>query len=399
MKHVALITLHHVLNYGSVLQTFALAKMLQLLGHRVTVIDYITHTHRFTQVVMGSKAQHGPLVGALLSLSILPKFLISRLRFNAFIARYLHLTPRRYLSLHELQARPPVADVYMTGSDQVWNSSYNACVDPAFFLDFGLAASRRISYAASFGKTELDPAELARTKALLARYQALGVRESSAVKLLESMGYNGVTHVLDPTLLLSREQWEQFVPPSRLGRGERYILIHCVNKECRVPLLEFAHRLQQKTGCRIRSTMALNANTGGRLKSALLGCHRRTEDFLGLVNHASYVVADSFHGTAFSILFNRPFIVMLPPKYNTRLTSLLQLLGIPERMAGMDDATLEQMQQPIDYAAVNARLTTEREKSIRYLKLAIDGEPESSAAAAPEPAVPDAPALRVPQAC
>jgi hypothetical protein len=375
MKHVALITLHHVLNYGSVLQTFALAKKLELLGHRATVIDYITRTHRFTQVVVGSKAQHGYLAGALLSLSILPKFLISRLRFNAFIARYLHLTPRRYLSLQALQAQPPAADVYLTGSDQVWNSGYNAGIDPAFFLDFGPAAIRRVAYAASFGKTQLDTAELARTQALLARYDALGMRESSAVELLQSMGYSDVTHVLDPTLLLSREQWERFVPPSRLGRGERYILIHCVNKECRAPLLEFARRLQQKTGCKIRSTVAMNANTGGRLKGALLGWHRRTEDFLGLVSHASYVVADSFHGTVFSILFNRPFIVMLPPRYSTRLTSLLQLLGIPERMAGMDNATLEQIEQPIDYTSVNARLAVEREKSIRYLKLAIDGPP------------------------
>lgn len=368
---IALITLHRVLNYGSVLQTFASLRALDSLGYRAYAIDYTTRMHRLLTVVFSSKSQHNWLLRTGLALAILPRFAISRWRFDRFLHRYVTLSPRSYDSLNALRANPPQAAVYLTGSDQVWNSVYNSGIDPAFFLDFGPPETARIAYAASFGRDSLTDAERAPTAALLHCYSALGMRESSGVRIATELGGRVIEHVLDPTLLLPRASWLPMIEASTLPRSPApYVLVHSVNKECLDPLNRYARKVGASAGMAVRSTVAGDANLRGRLRATLIGWHRPTEDFLALIDRAGVVITDSFHGTVFSILFNKRFVVILPPKYGTRLISLLELLGLSERIIS-EHAPASAALAPIDHEVVAARLAQERALSLRFLKRAI----------------------------
>jgi polysaccharide pyruvyl transferase WcaK-like protein len=286
---------------------------------------------------------------------------------NRFLRKYVKLTPRRFHSFDALQRNPPAADIYVTGSDQVWNGIYNAGVDRTFYLDFAPAGATRIAYAASFGLEELPEDQLAATRRLIHKYNAISVREESALRILEELGWSGATHVLDPTLMLNRADWAKLASPR--PRGERYLLIYSVEGASKEPVLENARLIARRLQLKIYQA-------AGGIRSRIKGCDKvfyfvSPGHFLSLLLNAEFVVASSFHGTAFSINLNRPFISVMPRRYTGRAASLLKILGLEDRLV-VDSCDLHKVLAPIDYERVNRQLDTERDKSRSFLVAALD---------------------------
>lgn len=280
-----------------------------------------------------------------------------------FLASYLPLTDE-YVGFDALMANPPLADVYLTGSDQVWNSFYNRGIDKSYFLDFTPKGKKRICYAASIGMPSFPEQEKDETKRLLKNYHEITVRELSAKQILADMEISSEV-VLDPTLLLNKEQWEQIAEKYTFTEDEPYLLTYSVEygKEDSY-IKHYAKKIAEKKGLKL-----YHITYGGKPFDNYYDkvySYATPDKFLNLMLHASFVVVSSFHGTAFSINFNKSFITVSPKKFNSRIMSLLEITGLKSRMVTDSSSPIESFDE-IDYSSVNRILDGERMKSIKIL--------------------------------
>lgn len=358
---IAIVTMHRVFNYGSVIQTYALSKYLEEQGHDIEIIDYIAERFKYKNTLFYvNPRRNKSMIHKLFFITVaLPGRLMHKHLFESFIKRSYKLTQDKYYSIEELIENPPEADVYITGSDQVWNSGFENKVDRAYFLDFVPKNKKRISYAGSFGKEKLEECESEEIKELINKYDKISVREDSAISILESIGRNDAIHVVDPTLLLDREEWDNL--SSERLRHEKYLLIYQLNPNEKI--IEYARKIAIQKGLKIaKFGWDYIKPKGVDINFA----YRKPEDFLSAIKYADYIVTDSFHGTIFSIKFNRQFICIEPPKYSGRLYSILRKVGLEERMI-RGSLNINKVLTKIDYEYANIILKNEQKKAKDYL--------------------------------
>jgi polysaccharide pyruvyl transferase WcaK-like protein len=284
--------------------------------------------------------------------------------FGKFIQRNIKLTKVRYDSFQSLEENAPKADLYLTGSDQVWNSNHNQGVDRAYFLDFVPESLRKVSYAASFGKMQLDDTEIDETKQLVGKYRYISVREKTGVEILSELGRRDAIHVVDPTLLLNREDWTMFMKPNKIK--EKYLLIYMLEDNKR--LIEISKYIARNKGLKI---VKVGFDIYRPKYVDILVSHKSPNEFLTLFANADFVVTNSFHGTTFSVNFNRQFISVATKKYNTRLSSFLDSVGLASRLV-TDNYNYKGELNFINYQKVNILLEKERNKSKMFLEKALD---------------------------
>lgn len=263
------------------------------------------------------------------------------------------MTKQKYYSIDELQKNPPKADIYCTGSDQTWNSDYNGGILTPYFLEYAPEKKPRIAYSASFGKEKLADWEVEDTKKLLQKYSAISIREKSGIDILNNLGLEGI-HLLDPTLALSPDEWKPITSKSLFD--EKYILIYQLNKSKDFDL--YVKKFAKVKGIPLVRIAFFPEQV---LQPGKMIYIPSVEDFLSLFYYAEFVITDSFHGTAFSINFNKEFAVIYPPRYSTRLLSILQLTGLENRIV-TDHNDFSCLNKKIDYQKVNTILKEERNK-------------------------------------
>lgn len=379
MKKIGIITIVKVNNYGAELQAFALQRKLELLGYESEIIDYLYYKDwRFRDskssrpfVPLGLKGRMAyfakyRLVGLLMDTLMPVLFKDVRRRKERFADFHRRNTKfgRPFRSMPELYSADLGYHTYMVGSDQVWNPSASSSIEP-YFLTFAPAGAKRISYASSFGVSEISPALQARYKELLANIDAISVREDSGVELVRSLTGREARLVADPTLLLSKGEWSGYMVPDQ-DAPARYVLIYDLFDSDAV------------------TRMALHIGTGMGLP-VLRVCKRAFNvrkdvgvrnildagpaEFLHLVAHAAFVVTNSFHGTAFSVNFNVPFLTVVSSrkKNNARMKSLLDAVGLGGRIVA-DDADFASLPPfDVDFATANRRLDGLRQASVDFL--------------------------------
>jgi len=369
-RTVSLITLHRVLNFGSVLQAYALSTTLERMGYSVELIDYWRpHDRVWHQILEPAKDPSLPPLRRALRVSYKAVEVVrTRKTFDAFLSKSLRLTRRSYKTFEELQEDPPSADIYMTGSDQVWNCIHNRGVDKAYYLGFAGSNSRRIAYAASFGVDRLDDGDVAATRDLVSELGPVSVREDTAIDIMQHLGRPDATHVVDPTLLLDGIEWRNFA--DKLSLLEPYLLVYSVEpRAVWEQVMDCARQVASALGLRIFQV------TPGWFRQRFSGCDRlfsnaTPQEFLALMAGASFTVVSSFHGTAFAINLNKQFVAVSPGQYGTRVLSLLRLAGLTQRLSG-GEFDLAAALQPIDYQSVNHALSTARGRSLEFLSNAL----------------------------
>lgn len=369
-KKVGIITQHRVVNYGSVLQTYALQEKIKELGYVCEVIDY--YPERFTPLGMlkriknkGDKFKKSFLIRTAARVIIIPSYAIRFHMFFKFLNNRIDMTSKTYKTEKELEEENFCYDIYCTGSDQVWNYGWNEKIEYPYYLAFAPDSARKISYAASFGKSKLEHEEIGETRKLLKRYDKISLRELSGVKIVDELGIEDSVNVLDPTLLLTGEDWRKI--SSGKYTDDKYILIYNLNRNPRID--SYAKELSGKTGLEVRY---LSYQLHEFYKNGKMFCNPHVEDFLALIDGAQYVVTDSFHATAFSLNFNKEFIIVYPGKYSTRLQSILEILNLTNRVA-KDEKDMSIVESRIDYSRVNALLDAERIRSLTWLRAALSG--------------------------
>lgn len=359
---IGIITFHKAINYGAVLQTYALQKVLEDMDADPEIIDYkceyIENTYKLFSI---SSIRN--LKCFISSLIYLPIKISKKNKFNKFRNDYLKLSSEINNRI-QLDNSNCLYKSFITGSDQVWNLKCTG-YDTTYFLDFVKDTSKKFSYAASFGSADIEKNQKEKYMYLLKDFNKISVREKQGLKIIgELIDKEGYVH-LDPTLLLKEESWRNLCSN---GKYNNYILIYLMVHS--QTALAFAEDLAKQTGCKI-----IYINSG--LTKKVKGTYVRTagpKEFLSLFAGAKYVVTNSFHGTAFSINFNKEFFVeLLPPpsKVNSRLENIMDLLDLRERQ--IINGKNDNIHKPINYSQVNSVLEEERRNSIKYLRSIVEG--------------------------
>lgn len=370
MKKVSLITIVDNINFGTYLQAFATAIIIKRLGYNIEIVNYvrpyISPLHTSKEYMANKSMPKMKRIIYAISYPILYPVMVFNLK--RFLIHRIPMS-KRYNSIEELKKNPPNADIYVTGSDQVWNSNYNNGIDTAYFL--GFTDKTKISYAASVGIKSFKASESQIIYDLLSKYKNISVRESFGIKALNNLGIRNVVQVLDPTLLLDRNEWLSIVTPKQsFNKKEKYLLIYSVEKERNQFVLEQAKEIAKKKNLRIywiSPTFKIKYNLQGVDKVYNFAT---IKTFIQLMYNADFIVASSFHGTAFAINFNKQFLSVSPSNYNTRVMSLLNLCNLEQRYASDSILDADKLEE-IDYTTVNSILFKARVESLSYLKNAL----------------------------
>lgn len=365
---VAVITLHAIKNYGSVLQTLATQKKFEELGCEVEIINFLREDSQDQNVYKRWTKNDKFPINIVKSVILFPTANRWKKVFWGFLKRNVNLTPKMYLSERELREDLPEADVYCTGSDQVWNSTWNKGFIPEFYLSFVPDEKKKISLAASIGKEDFENWEKKDVYRLLKRYDFISVREDDAVAILQNLGIKNVEHLVDPTLLMPREFWLSLASNRMIE--EPYILIYQLNHDSQFDsfAIEFAKRKKCKLVrlCTRYDQMRLPG------KSIVLP---EVEGFVSLLANANYVITDSFHATAFSLNMNTEVICVYPNEFSGRLASILKKTRLENRHLKSYDQ-FDIADTPTDFDRVNKCFDEEREKATEWLKNALSLETE-----------------------
>lgn len=364
---VAVITRHAITNYGSLLQAFATQQVIENLGHECEIINYIRDDESYAQhekTLLANKPEwnRNPFKRIVYLALRQPESIASGKRFETEQSRYLHLT-KKYTTPEMLLKDKLIADVYMTGSDQVWGPVENRTYDSSYCLSFTDDSDKRIAYAASFGRTEMTDKTETFFEKWLGRYRHIAVREDSAVNILKNMGIDS-SQVLDPTLLLDSDFWLKIAKPIK---EKKYVLVYQLHNDKRAGA--YAKKVAKSLGLpliRVSTSFHQISRQGKFVWCPNIG------EFLSYIKNAECMITDSFHGTAFAINFNTPFVEVLPNnKTGTRNMSILKLTGLSDRIL-TDDEDIDLAKKKIDYSSVNQIMKEQREKSLSIIKNMIE---------------------------
>lgn len=365
-KKIGIITFHNAHNYGAMLQVFALQKVI-MEKYDTKIIDYrnegIEKKYKITRI--NKKNIFTRIKSIIATIVFYRKNKKRYQKFDRFLKENLNLT-QRYNSEEELKRNPPKLDVYITGSDQVWNYEISAKKIDAYTLNFGKEEIKKISYAASIGKNTFDEEYKKYYKNNIEKLDAISVREEEAKKYLASMIKKDIQIVLDPTFLIEKDKWEELFDLENKEK-EKYIFAYILTED--PEYYKTINYLSKKTGLKVIHVSKKNRGIKNILRNAYSD---GPIEFLRLIKNAEYIVATSFHATVFSIIFNKKIWVIPPKDTSSRITDLLDKLNISGRAFNkFEEFIYKDYDEEIDYKEVNKKLKEERKKSLNWLENAI----------------------------
>lgn len=356
---ICTITCQNAENYGARLQTYALSTYIASQNHEVKVIDYCPDYMTFH-----TKLWYWP---RLISIKQWAKLFLQVLQrrndirrhraFDLFSATHIPLSIMKYYDVEQLRECPPIADVYIAGSDQIWNTQFHNGNDAAYYLDFGDKNIKRISYAASFATKSLANGTSEFVKTKLKNFDVISVRESSGLKILYELGYTGHL-VVDPVFLLSAKEWDDIA--ITYNNNEHYILVYDFMGSNVMKII--SKRLASLLGCKIYSVGSHRLHYADK---NFLFCSPET--FISLIRQSKCVISNSFHGTVFSMVYRRNFfVVKREDGLNDRMDNILNRYNLTDRMIDLNVSN-ETLINPIDYINVEKPLHSDIEYSKAFL--------------------------------
>ena len=370
-KSVGLITIHGINNFGSLLQAYATQNTIEKLGYSCTIINYKYPNKYHLDLIL----KHSPY--AIQKFSFFERLRISLYRrssldndslkkqalFEKERKRLLHLT-EEYPSRESLLNNPPSFDIYVTGSDQVWNPRY-LYDDTTFLLSF-IGDSSKIAFSASFGATEIDDYHMKMMKPFLQQYQSVSVREESGTRIVKDITGEDACWTCDPTLLLTGTDWSRVFPDDSLIE---YILVYVLTYTANP--YPYASDFISYVKRTLKKKVVVLDETGKywmdmRYKSFQAYGPR---EIISLFRHASFIISSSFHGAAFSVNFQKDFYSIFPQGVkDERQESFLRMIGASDRFIRVGDPFPSASKLHINnWNEINEKLNTFRSKSLSFL--------------------------------
>lgn len=324
IKKIAIITFHNAINYGAILQSFALQSFLNE-KYDCEVLDYqcdkIVNNYKYFYNIKSLK-------NIITSIIKFPFAFLKNKRFKKFIKKNIKMSSKKYYS-NNVNTADDIYDCFITGSDQVWNLNITNN-DMAYFLNF--TSKKKLSYAASNGKKEMSEEDFSIVKKYLKEFNYLSVREMDLQNDLSKKMNKNIDKVLDPVFLLEKKQWSKLLPAK--GISQKYILIYILHEES---IYEIASKMSKILNMQI---ICIQNNYKRPIKAKYkIGVG--INEFLRLINDAEYVITDSFHGTALSIVFRKNLRIVMKTTNiaaNTRLQSLIDEFDLNDNVVSLDSS-------------------------------------------------------------
>lgn len=365
------ITCHNVYNYGASLQAFALQTYLESQGHKVKIIDYrpsyLDIHYRLSTFISRDLYVYKPRLKKwyIKYPFVIYRYLISlkdysrKRAFDKFKKQYYHLTSK-YKNISDLK-KEIYSDVYIAGSDQIWNSVFmENGKDPAFYLDFVPDNKIKISYAASFGANDIDRTYALSIKGYLERFDAISIREKSGIDILDSLGIKSHL-VCDPVFLLNKQQWESFCFVPKISK---YVLIYNIGSIDQ-NIVDKAMELVNLYKFKVISI---------KDKNNISEANENLEDvgpieFISYIKNAEFILSNSFHATAFSLILKKQFYTFqfTDLSNSSRMINLLNLFNLNDRFNPVLNSPINN----IDYHNICNLTDTFAEQSRSWLNKAI----------------------------
>lgn len=375
-----IITMHKVPNYGSHLQAYALQEAVNDMGYDAELIDYKYpneyHIARDKDLTKKKLSLGGFIKSVFKSpITIFNKIIFARQRklFHDFEDKFFKLSCT-YKSQEEIKKEKPVYDIYITGSDQVWNPRF-ACGDDIYMCNFGDFSKSRIAYGASVAATNIPESMKSIYKENLSRYKAIGIRDFSSKQELENIIEKNIEVVCDPVFLLSSEAWHKLSERSKLKLPKKYILIYILTYSFNPypEILKVIKDVKEKfnlpvvfINTSLKHILQIKPNKNIFTASIF--------DFIKLFENASYILTTSFHGTAFSLIFKKQFLSIVgDKKTDGRIRDLLNSLEI-NSYCDLKTYNRETLNKKIDYEMIEDNFNSFVEKSKNFLKGNLEDE-------------------------
>lgn len=368
-------------NYGQQLQCFALQKYLIGLGHDTYLIKYMPTSHiplwrriarsiKYRLLVSSEQKEKDKKLKLICERNNL---LNCRRGFKEFRDKYIKSTEIVYRNIKELRNNPPDADIYICGSDQVWNNSLKDPDTAGWFLDFGKPTAKRISYAASIGR-DIDSSEINRFTKYLKNFNAISVREQKAYALCHQLGFDNSIIAIDPTLLLNSLAYDSIEIDSNGTdvAGKPYVFIYTLNIRTAEEIYwDDFQKIIAKDGLQIRSVSSSGYLPAQDLLPGIQNEQATIPEWLSLIKHSEYVITTSFHGVVFCLLYHKPFYaVLLNNEYskgNDRIISLLEFLHLSNLIVSNSESLKQINFENIDWIDVDAMIALLRQKSTHFI--------------------------------
>jgi polysaccharide pyruvyl transferase WcaK-like protein len=314
-------------NYGAVLQAYALKMTIDGLGVTAGIIKYTPNNSRKSYKIC--KFNWGP-EGAVANIKALFHFKANSActnRFYSFRNKYFNFIGE-YNNYKEIEKDPPHCDIYISGSDQIWNPSIS--FDPAYYLTFVPKEMGRLTaYAASIGLNALPNQYVEEFKRRVSRFDFISVREPQAKTILDNLKISSVI-APDPTIMLRREQWDNIAVAPKIN--EPYILCYFVSVPENIAVQ--VNNIKNRIGIKVVNVMLSEESSSiGDIKIR----DASPEEFVGLLKKASFVITSSYHGTIFALQYRIPFVTVLYQSTSSRIYSLLKAVHLDNRIVSATD--------------------------------------------------------------
>ena len=367
-------------NYGTMLQAYALQKVLELNGYENVIIDY--KPGKLMKVINlftsgnSLKLFYYKFRGFLDSIeerkskkSELEEVISRNDCFDIFVRESLKTTDV-FRTPRELKKLRGKYDAYICGSDQIWNPGL---LNPPYFFSFLSDEDKRVAYGPSFGVTSIGKKKKNRIKGYLSKFSALSVREPQGVGIFEDMGFDTqkTPVVLDPTMLIEKQEWQKFTQNTE-AEGEPYILCYFLHDN--PTYWKAVDRLKSELNCKVIVVpIAVDAYKSGYD----IRQNTSPQQWVRLVSNAEFVLTDSYHCVLFSLISHSNFYVFKrfedndPESQNSRIDNILDKAGLGDRFLSRS-AELTEIKAIDDFSAVDKMLEEQRAESLSYLKNAID---------------------------
>jgi len=353
---IGIVTYHRTLNYGACLQAIATRVALEKLGNEVYYVDYWPEYHSLKYKPFSlKKLKYISVLGGI-------KYILDSLRYYKYRReRINNFTPffEKYIYPYCCDVNEEY-DVIIYGSDQIWRKQpelkdYN----PIYFGMNNFRTKRHVAYSASMGILPASDRDKDKVKKLVSHLDKIAVREENLKELLIGLGFGDTRITLDPTLLLDKNEWDSIIP-SKSPVEFKYMLLYSIGNSAFD--IEKVKGYAKKHGCEL---VVLSGNAKQK-STKLVYTTDGPDKFLSLIRHAECVFTSSFHGLAFSIIFEKEFFASYY-KNSNRAETLLNLLEIKGRLLP-PKTSIPQDVPPIDYKEVRSRLEVLRQDSLSFLK-------------------------------
>lgn len=382
MKKVGILTFHWADNFGASLQSFALQKEISRLGCEPEIINFkpksLTMPYEYRLDLNDIRILLRGYPVNTIAKTIIDKIIFygsnlkRRRAYDNFRDKYLKISGEALFSVSDMDKRLPRYDYYVVGSDQVWNPIFLRKADFVYGLGFVGDKGKKVSYAASVAQ-DIPSAMMDDYKRFLGDFKAISVREKDAKESLERLTGRNIENTIDPVFFLEKSEWKKLSKGPKKTPKHKFIMVYDIHIDKNA--IEIINEFSRVTGYEVVNySRKLSIIKSPYAKSA--GClfYNGTEEFLWYVDNADLIITSSFHGTALSLIYNKPFFAFLDPLKGCRINDLLGKIGMGSRIIfptqGTKGSIVSKLTDELGHTSFSGYIEAGKilEENIRYSK-------------------------------